>query len=98
MKGIGESTASQTAWAMMGICACGDLERSSIQRGLQFLLNSQKSDGSWDEPHIPGPGFPGVFYLKYDFYRQNFPLLAFATYLNYRNGLWHPRGFYHCDD
>jgi squalene-hopene/tetraprenyl-beta-curcumene cyclase len=97
MKGIGESTASQTSWAVMGICACGDLERSSIQRGLRFLLNSQKSDGSWNEPHITGTGFPGVFYLKYDFYRQNFPLLAFATYLNYRSGLWHPPGFYRWD-
>src|SRR3984957_9360260 len=48
MKGIGESTASQTAWAIMGICACGDLDRPSIQRGLRFLLSSQKSDGSWD--------------------------------------------------
>jgi squalene-hopene/tetraprenyl-beta-curcumene cyclase len=97
MKGIGESTASQTAWAVMGICACGDLERSSIQRGLRFLLGSQKSDGSWNEPHITGTGFPGVFYLKYDFYRQNFPLLALATYLNYRNGRGHPSGFYRCD-
>ncbi len=97
MKGIGESTASQTAWAVMGICACGDLERSSIQRGLRFLLSSQKSDGSWNEPHITGTGFPGVFYLKYDFYRQNFPLLALATYLNYRNGRGHPPGFYRCD-
>ncbi len=96
VKGIGESTASQTAWAVMGICACGDLERASIDRGLRFLLNSQKSDGSWDEPHTTGTGFPGVFYLKYDFYRQNFPLLALATYLNYRRGLWHPRGFYRC--
>jgi squalene-hopene/tetraprenyl-beta-curcumene cyclase len=81
----------------MGICACGDLERSSIQRGLRFLLSSQKSDGSWNEPHITGTGFPGVFYLKYDFYRQNFPLLALATYLNYRNGRGHPPGFYRCD-
>ena len=97
MKGIGTSTASQTAWAIMGICACGDLNRPSIQRGLQFLLNSQKQDGSWDEPQITGTGFPGVFYLKYDFYRQNFPLLAMATYLNYRNGQVTPAGFYHCD-
>src|SRR2546430_7935911 len=48
-KGIGESTASQTAWAIMGICACGDLDRRSIQRGLRFLVGSQKPDGSWDE-------------------------------------------------
>jgi squalene-hopene/tetraprenyl-beta-curcumene cyclase len=96
-KGIGESTASQTAWAVMGICACGDLDRPSIQRGLRFLLSSQKPDGSWDEPQITGTGFPRVFYLKYDFYRQNFPLLALATYVNYRSGLGHRPSFYRCD-
>lgn len=95
-KGIGESTASQTAWAIMGICACGDLDRRSIQRGLRFLLNAQKPDGSWDEDQITGTGFPRVFYLKYDMYRQNFPLLALATYVNYRNGVGHPPGFYRC--
>ena len=94
MKGIGASTASQTAWAIMGICACGDLNRSSIQRGLRFLLSSQKPDGSWDEPEITGTGFPGVFYLKYDMYRQNFPLLALATYVNYRKGFITQPGFY----
>ncbi len=94
MKGIGVSTASQTAWAIMGICACGDLDRTSIQRGLRFLLSSQKSNGSWDEPEITGTGFPGVFYLKYDMYRQNFPLLALATYVNYRNGFITQPGFY----
>lgn len=96
MKGIGESTASQTAWAVMGICACGDLDRYSVQRGLRFLLDRQQSDGSWEEPQITGTGFPRVFYLKYDMYRQNFPLLAFATYLNYRNGLDSRPGFYRC--
>jgi squalene-hopene/tetraprenyl-beta-curcumene cyclase len=94
MKGQGESTASQTAWAVMGICACGDLDRKSIQRGLRFLLDRQKPDGSWDEPQITGTGFPKVFYLKYDMYRQNFPLLAFATYLNYRAGIDTRPGFY----
>ena len=93
-KGIGESTASQTAWAIMGICACGDLDRPSIQRGLRYLLRSQNPDGSWDEEQITGTGFPGVFYLKYDMYRQNFPLLALATYMNYRNDLGTYAGFY----
>jgi squalene-hopene/tetraprenyl-beta-curcumene cyclase len=96
-KGIGKSTASQTAWAIMGICACGHLDRPSIQRGLRFLLDSQKADGSWDEEEITGTGFPRVFYLKYDMYRQNFPLLALATYINYRNGIGHRPGFYRCD-
>ena len=96
-KGIGESTASQTAWAIMGICACGDLDRRSIQRGLRFLVGSQKPDGSWDEDQITGTGFPRTFYLKYDMYRQNFPLLALATYVNYRSGLGHRPSFYPCD-
>jgi squalene-hopene/tetraprenyl-beta-curcumene cyclase len=96
-KGIGKSTASQTAWAIMGICACGDLNRSSIQRGLRFLLSTQKADGAWDEPEITGTGFPGVFYLKYDMYRQNFPLLALASYVNYRKGFITQPGFYQAD-
>jgi squalene-hopene/tetraprenyl-beta-curcumene cyclase len=96
-KGIGVSTASQTAWAIMGICACGDLDRPSIQRGLRYLLRSQKPDGSWDEEQITGTGFPGVFYLKYDMYRQNFPLLALATYVNYSSGFGSRPGYYRCD-
>ncbi|HEY2626641.1 MAG TPA: squalene--hopene cyclase [Candidatus Udaeobacter sp.] len=95
-KGMGESTASQTAWAVMGICACGDLDRPSIQRGMRFLLSWQKPDGSWEEQQITGTGFPRVFYLKYDMYRQNFPLLALATYVNYRRGLGHQPSFYRC--
>ncbi len=97
MKGIFKSTASQTAWAIMGICACGDFDRPSIQRGLRFLLSSQRPDGSWEEPEITGTGFPGVFYLKYDMYRQNFPLLALATYVNYRNGFITRPGFYQAE-
>ena len=95
-KGKGKSTASQTSWALMGLCACGDIERASVQRGLRYLLASQKRDGAWDEPQITGTGFPRVFYLKYDMYRQNFPLLALATYVNYRSGLGHPPTFYRC--
>jgi squalene-hopene/tetraprenyl-beta-curcumene cyclase len=96
-KGIGESTASQTAWAIMGICACSDLDRPSIQRGLLYLLRSQNPEGSWDEEQITGTGFPGVFYLKYDMYRQNFPLLALATYVNYSSGFGSRPGYYRCD-
>ena len=96
LKGKGESTASQTAWALMGICACGDLDRPSVQRGLRYLLSMQRPDGTWEEPQITGTGFPRVFYLKYDMYRQNFPLLALATYINYRSGLGHYPSFYRC--
>jgi squalene-hopene/tetraprenyl-beta-curcumene cyclase len=97
LKGKGDSTASQTAWALMGIIACGDLDRSSVQRGLRYLLSTQRPDGAWDEPQITGTGFPRVFYLKYDMYRQNFPLLALATYVNYRSGLGHHASFYRCN-
>ncbi len=80
----------------MGICACADLDRSSVQRGLRFLLSTQQADGSWDEPQITGTGFPKVFYLKYDFYRQNFPTAAIATYLNYKRGVGHRSTFFRC--
>jgi len=79
-KGRGPSTASQTAWAIMGLCACGDPDLPSIRRGLQYLIRTQNADGSWTEDEITGTGFPKVFYLKYDMYRNAWPLLAFATY------------------
>ncbi|MEO5755084.1 MAG: squalene--hopene cyclase, partial [Chthoniobacterales bacterium] len=94
LKGKGASTASQTAWALMGLCACGDLDRPSVQSGLRYLLDTQRVDGAWDELEITGTGFPRVFYLKYDMYRQNFPLLALATYVNYRSGIGHYQSFY----
>ena len=81
----------------MGNCACGDLDRPSVQRGLRYLLSTQRSDGAWNEPQITGTGFPGVFYLRYDMYRQNFPLLALATYINYRSGLGHYPSFFRCE-
>ncbi len=96
VKGQGPSTASQTSWALMGILACGDLNRASISRGLRYLISTQENDGSWSEAEITGTGFPKVFYLKYDMYRQNFPLLALATYVNYRRGLGHPPSFFRC--
>ena len=94
LKGKGPSTASQTAWALMGLCACGDLDRPSVQRGLRYLLDTQRADGAWDELETTGTGFPRVFYLKYDMYRKNCPLLALATYINYRSGIGHYQSFY----
>ena len=79
-KGQGPSTASQTAWAVMGLCAFGDPNRPSIQRGIDYLIRTQNADGSWTEHETTGTGFPKVFYLKYDMYRNAWPLLAFATY------------------
>ena len=79
-KGQGPSTASQTAWALMGLCAFDDPNRPSIRRGIEYLIRSQNADGSWTEHETTGTGFPRVFYLKYDMYRNAWPLLAFATY------------------
>ncbi len=79
-KGRGPSTASQTAWAVMGLCAFGDPDRPSLKRGIEYLIRTQNADGSWTEAETTGTGFPKVFYLKYDMYRNAWPLLAFATY------------------
>jgi squalene-hopene/tetraprenyl-beta-curcumene cyclase len=79
-KGQGPSTASQTAWAVMGLLAFGDPDRESIRRGIEYLVRTQNPDGSWTEDEVTGTGFPKVFYLKYDMYRNAWPLLALATY------------------
>jgi squalene-hopene/tetraprenyl-beta-curcumene cyclase len=79
-KGIGPSTASQTAWAVLGLMAANDMRSDSVARGVAYLLRTQQKDGSWDEPQHTGTGFPRVFYLKYHMYRQYFPLLALTTY------------------
>ena len=79
-KGQGPSTASQTAWAVMGLCAFDDPNRPSVRRGIEYLIRTQNADGSWTELETTGTGFPKVFYLKYDMYRNAWPLLAFATY------------------
>ena len=80
LKGQGPSTASQTAWALMGILACGDAQRISVKRGITYLSKTQNTDGSWSEELITGTGFPQVFYLRYDMYRNNWPLLALAEF------------------
>lgn len=79
-KGQGPSTASQTAWAVMGLCAFDDPNLPSLKRGIEYLIRTQNTDGSWTEHEITGTGFPKVFYLKYDMYRNAWPLLALATY------------------
>ena len=79
-KGRGPSTASQTAWAVMGLLAFDDPARPSVERGLEYLARTQNSDGSWTEDEVTGTGFPKVYYLKYDMYRNAWPLLALATF------------------
>jgi len=64
----------------MGILACGDAQRISVKRGITYLSKTQNADGSWSEELITGTGFPQVFYLRYDMYRNNWPLLALAEF------------------
>ncbi len=80
LRGVGDSTPSQTAWAILGLLAVGDTRSDSVARGVAYLLRTQKEDGSWDEDNCTGTGFPRVFYLKYHLYREYFPLLALTTY------------------
>jgi squalene-hopene/tetraprenyl-beta-curcumene cyclase len=79
-RGIGPSTPSQTAWAIMGLLAAGDTRSESVQRGIFYLLETQRPDGHWDEDQYTGTGFPRVFYLAYHLYRDYFPLIALSTY------------------
>ncbi|HJX85755.1 MAG TPA: prenyltransferase/squalene oxidase repeat-containing protein, partial [Candidatus Angelobacter sp.] len=79
-RGIGPSTPSQTAWAIMGLLAGGDTRSESVQRGILYLLEKQRLDGHWDEDEYTGTGFPRVFYLAYHLYRDYFPLIALSTY------------------
>jgi squalene-hopene/tetraprenyl-beta-curcumene cyclase len=80
LKGQGDSTASQTAWALIGLLAAGDAtghyELNAIQRGVDYLLKTQSSDGTWNEDYFTGTGFPCHFYLKYHLYQQHFSLTA----------------------
>jgi squalene-hopene/tetraprenyl-beta-curcumene cyclase len=86
VRGVGPSTPSQTAWAIMGLLAANDTRSDSVARGIVYLLRTQKKDGSWDEPQTTGTGFPRVFYLVYTLYRQYFPLLALTTYSKMMSG------------
>lgn len=83
-KGKGVSTASQTAWALIGLLAAtqatGFHSKQVIEKGINYLLTTQKNDGTWYEPEFTGTGFPCHFYLKYHLYQQYFPLLALGRY------------------
>jgi squalene-hopene/tetraprenyl-beta-curcumene cyclase len=78
------STPSQTAWAILGLIAGGDANSLSVQHGVEYLLSTQNSDGSWDEELATGTGFPRVFYLNYHLYKDYFPLLALSSFVKSR--------------
>jgi squalene-hopene/tetraprenyl-beta-curcumene cyclase len=84
LKGKGAPTASQTAWAIMGLIAAGEGESAAVHRGVRWLLDTQNQDGTWDEHWWTGTGFPKVFYLKYHLYRISFPLMALSRYARLR--------------
>jgi squalene-hopene/tetraprenyl-beta-curcumene cyclase len=76
----GVPTASQTAWAVLGLLAADRANSETVRRGIQFLMDTQRTDGTWEEAEFTGTGFPRVFYLKYHLYRIYFPLMALARY------------------
>ena len=87
LRGQGEPTASQTAWALLGLMAAGEADSQAVANGVNFLLQTQQDDGTWIEPCFTGTGFPRVFYLKYHLYRIYFPLMALARYARVRQEL-----------
>ncbi len=80
LKGTGEPTPSQTAWATLGLIAAGRARTPAVRRGIEYLVRAQNADGSWDEATYTGTGFPRVFYLRYHYYRIYFPLMALSRY------------------
>lgn len=78
--GKGTSTPSQTSWALIALVACGLVEHPHVQNGIQFLLDSQQANGTWDESEFTGTGFPHSFYIRYHMYKDYFPLLTLSTY------------------
>jgi squalene-hopene/tetraprenyl-beta-curcumene cyclase len=80
LKGRGESGPSQTAWAVLGLIAAGRADTPAVERGVDFLLRSQRADGGWEDRLWNGTGFPRVFYLQYHLYAHYFPLWALGAW------------------
>jgi squalene-hopene/tetraprenyl-beta-curcumene cyclase len=90
LRGVGVTTASQTAWALLGLLAIeqggggNDKIAQAIEQGIEYLLMSQSLDGTWNEPYFTGTGFPRAFMIKYHLYRIYFPLMALGRYWSAR--------------
>ncbi|WP_369182514.1 squalene--hopene cyclase [Streptomyces sp. Y1] len=84
--GRGDSTASQTAWALMALLAAGEgpagRANPAVERGVAWLVRTQLPEGTWDEPQFTGTGFPWDFSINYHLYRLVFPVTALGRYLN----------------
>ena len=80
------STASQTAWALLGLMAAGEIDHPAVARGIKYLADTQGADGFWNEPRYTATGFPRVFYLRYHGYSKFFPVWALARYRNLKRG------------
>ena len=78
----GESTASQTAWALLALLAAEEQGSAATEAGVRWLARTQRADGSWDEPQYTGTGFPGDFYINYHLYRLAFPISALGRYVS----------------
>ena len=80
LAGVGESTPSQTAWALLALMAAGERKSATIARGIEYLVQTQQQDGTWNEDQFTGTGFPKYFMIKYHVYRNCFPLMALGKY------------------
>ncbi len=80
--GRGASTASQTAWALLALLAAGERESMPVGRGIAWLVDQQRPDGTWDEPWYTGTGFPGDFSINYHLYRLVFPVMALGRFVH----------------
>ncbi|MBX3441289.1 MAG: squalene--hopene cyclase [Planctomyces sp.] len=87
LRGEGIATASQTAWAVLGLIAAGEAGSLSVTRGIRFLTETQTAEGTWEETEFTGTGFPKVFYLRYHLYRHYFPLMALGRHLQSCGGV-----------
>ncbi|MCD6136093.1 squalene--hopene cyclase, partial [Candidatus Bipolaricaulota bacterium] len=79
-RGRGPSTPSQTAWALLGLIAAGEIDHPATLGGIQYLIDTQREDGGWDQPYFTGTGFPVDFMINYHLYRDVFPVMALGRY------------------
>jgi squalene-hopene/tetraprenyl-beta-curcumene cyclase len=79
--GRGASTASQTAWALLALHAAGERDSHALDAGVRWLVETQREDGSWEEPQYTGTGFPSDYYINYHLYRLTFPVMALGRCL-----------------